>query len=59
MHAILNLAGDLGLDCVVEGIETREQLDSLPFPVLGPGYLLGRPTAVPQDTWSGRQPALT
>ena len=51
VHAILTLAGDLGLECVVEGLETREQIEALPAAVLGQGYLLGRPTAVPQDTW--------
>lgn len=53
VHAILNLARDLGLDCVVEGIETREQLESLPYPVFGQGFLLGRPTAHPLSSWRG------
>ena len=51
VHAILNLAGDLGLDCVVEGLETWEQIQALHTAVLGQGFLLGRPTAEPHDTW--------
>lgn len=51
VRAILTLAGDLGLDCVVEGLETQEQITALPFAVLGQGFLLGRPTALPQDSW--------
>ena len=51
VHAILTLAGDLGLGCVVEGLETLEQIQALPSAVQGQGYLLGRPTALPQDTW--------
>ena len=51
VHAILTLAGDLGLACVVEGLETREQIAALPSAVLGQGFLLGRPTALPQDSW--------
>ena len=51
VNAILTLAGDLGLECVVEGLETREQIQALPAAVLGQGFLLGRPTAMPQNTW--------
>jgi PAS domain S-box-containing protein len=51
VHAIATLARDLGLDCVVEGLETQQQIEALPVAVLGQGYLLGRPTPLPQDTW--------
>jgi EAL domain-containing protein (putative c-di-GMP-specific phosphodiesterase class I) len=45
VHATLGLARDLGLDCVVEGIETAEQLASIGTEphVLAQGFLLGRP----------------
>ncbi len=43
VRAVRGLARDLGIDCVVEGIETEEQLAGLPSGVLGQGYLLGRP----------------
>ncbi len=51
VRAIATLAKDLGLHCVVEGVESHEQLDALPFGVQGQGYLMGRPTAVPQNNW--------
>ncbi len=51
VHAITTLAADLGLDCVVEGVETLEQLRMLPSGVQGQGYLLGRPAPQPRDTW--------
>lgn len=51
VRAIINLAHDLHLGCVVEGIETPDQLDALPSSVHGQGYLLGRPAEVPSDTW--------
>ena len=51
VNAILTLARDLNLDCVVEGLETHEQIAALPTQVQGQGYLLGRPTATPQSTW--------
>ncbi|WP_179278271.1 bifunctional diguanylate cyclase/phosphodiesterase [Rhodococcus sp. 15-649-2-2] len=51
VRAIINLARDLNLGCVVEGIETLDQLDALPSSVQGQGYLLGRPAKVPADTW--------
>ncbi len=43
VNVISSLAEQLGLSCVVEGIETDEQLLALPPGVLGQGYLLGRP----------------
>ena len=43
VRAVTGLARDLNLGCVVEGIETQEQLLALPAGVLGQGYLLGRP----------------
>ncbi|OZC84645.1 hypothetical protein CH254_19680 [Rhodococcus sp. 06-412-2C] len=51
VRAIINLARDLNLGCVVAGIETLDQLDALPSSVQGQGYLLGRPAKVPADTW--------
>ncbi|MEW1932609.1 EAL domain-containing protein [Rhodococcus sp. NPDC079359] len=51
VRAIINLARDLHLGCVVEGIETPDQLDALPSFVQGQGYLLGRPAEVPSNTW--------
>ncbi|MGV8874292.1 MAG: putative bifunctional diguanylate cyclase/phosphodiesterase [Rhodococcus sp. (in: high G+C Gram-positive bacteria)] len=51
VRAIINLARDLRLGCVVEGIETLDQLDALPVSVQGQGYLLGRPAEIPFDTW--------
>ncbi len=47
VRAIAGLARDLGIGCVVEGIETDEQLTALPAGVLGQGFLLGRPLAEP------------
>ena len=44
VRAVVSLAADLGLACIVEGIETQEQIDALPPHVLGQGYYLGRPT---------------
>ena len=43
VRAVTTLATELGLSCVVEGIETEEQLHALPSGLLGQGYLLGRP----------------
>ncbi len=43
VRAVIGLAEDLGLGCVVEGVETREQRDALPSGVHLQGYLLGRP----------------
>ena len=51
VNAILTLASDLNLDCVVEGLETHEQIAALPTQVQGQGYLLGRPTPTPQNRW--------
>ncbi|MBY4214444.1 EAL domain-containing protein [Rhodococcus fascians] len=50
--AIVNLARDLKLACVVEGIETLDQLEALPNSVQGQGYLLGRPAEIASDTWN-------
>ncbi|TFI43383.1 EAL domain-containing protein [Rhodococcus sp. 1R11] len=50
--AIINLARDLKLGCVVEGIETLDQLEALPDSVQGQGYLLGRPAEIASDTWN-------
>ncbi|MBY6696025.1 EAL domain-containing protein [Rhodococcus sp. BP-149] len=52
VRAIVGMARDLRLDCVVEGIETVEQLHSLPGEVQGQGFLLGRPAPDPFDSWS-------
>lgn len=43
VRAVVGIADDLGIDCVVEGIETREQLNAIPPTVHGQGYLLARP----------------
>ncbi|MCW2606150.1 MAG: hypothetical protein JWO60_843, partial [Frankiales bacterium] len=45
VRAVLGLAGELGLECIAEGIETGEQLDALRLlgAVRGQGYLLSRP----------------
>ena len=48
VRTIATLARDLGLSCVVEGIETPEQLHALPAGVHGQGFLLGRPVTAPQ-----------
>ncbi len=45
VRAVAALARDLGLTCVVEGIETGAQLRALPDGVHGQGFLLGRPLA--------------
>ncbi|MGU3433015.1 putative bifunctional diguanylate cyclase/phosphodiesterase [Actinomycetes bacterium M1A6_2h] len=44
VHAIITLTRDLEVACVVEGIETVDQLDALPGSVQGQGFLFGRPT---------------
>jgi EAL domain-containing protein (putative c-di-GMP-specific phosphodiesterase class I) len=43
VNAIAGLAADLNLACVVEGIETTEQLAALPNWVRVQGFLMGRP----------------
>ncbi|MCW2606900.1 MAG: cph2 3 [Frankiales bacterium] len=43
VRAVIGLAEDLGLGCVVEGVETEEQRRCLPGSVHVQGYLLGRP----------------
>ena len=45
VKAVIGLAEDLGITCVVEGSETAEQLSALPPGVLGQGFLLGRPVS--------------
>lgn len=41
--AVAGLAADLGLGCIVEGVETEHQRDALPPGVQLQGYLTGRP----------------
>ena len=43
VHAVAVLAADLGLDCVIEGVETQAQRAALPGSAQLQGYLLGRP----------------
>ena len=43
VQSVAGLARELGLTCVVEGIETVKQLHALPKGVQGQGFLLGRP----------------
>ncbi len=44
VQTVMRLAADLGLHCVVEGIETREQIALLNTEsAFGQGYLFGRP----------------
>jgi EAL domain-containing protein (putative c-di-GMP-specific phosphodiesterase class I) len=45
VQSVAGLARELSLSCVVEGIETVEQLEALPSGVRGQGYLLGMPTS--------------
>jgi diguanylate cyclase (GGDEF)-like protein len=47
VRAVARLATELGLRCVVEGIESSGQLAALPPGLLGQGYLLGRPAPDP------------
>ena len=47
LRAIAALAKQLGMSCVVEGVESDDQLAALPPGVLGQGYLLGRPGPIP------------
>ncbi len=51
VRAVLDLARDLGLACVVEGIETADQLAAVQAfgAVQGQGFLLSRP--VPEDAF--------
>ncbi|MGU3435011.1 putative bifunctional diguanylate cyclase/phosphodiesterase [Actinomycetes bacterium M1A6_2h] len=55
VRAIIALARDLELVCVVEGIETLDQLESLPNSVHGQGYLFGRPNEELVDSWSAQR----
>lgn len=48
VYAVAGLAADLDLACVVEGVETAAQRDSLPAGVQLQGYLTGRPLAPDQ-----------
>ena len=50
VSAVAGLARDMGLHCVIEGIETEKQLAAVPPGVLGQGNLLGAATASPQNT---------
>ena len=43
VKAVAGLAADLEIGCVVEGVETSEQLAALPAGVSVQGYLTGRP----------------
>ncbi len=45
VRAVAALAHDLDVACIVEGIETQDQLDALPHGVQGQGFLLGSPHA--------------
>jgi PAS domain S-box-containing protein len=45
VQAITGLAHDLGLDCVVEGVETTGQRAALPHDVILQGYLTGAPAS--------------
>ncbi len=49
VQSVAGLARELRISCVVEGIETNDQLDALPTGVHGQGYLLGRPSPA-EDT---------
>ena len=51
VRTVAALAAELGLECIVEGIETHQQLASLPPGLLGQGYLLGRPAERPYRSW--------
>ena len=48
MRAIVSLADGLGIDCIAEGVETREQRDCLREEgcQYGQGFLFGRPQAL-------------
>ena len=43
VKAVAALAADMGLTCVVEGVETAAQLAALPVGVHVQGFLTGRP----------------
>ncbi len=43
MRSVAALAGELQLECIVEGVETEEQRDALPRGVQLQGWLTGRP----------------
>jgi len=50
VRAVASLAAQLHVQCIVEGIETPDQLAALPAGVLGQGYLLGKPAACLPET---------
>ena len=51
VRTVMRLAADLGLGCVVEGIETTAQLEGISGSgARAQGYLLGRPTTAEQFT---------
>ncbi len=51
VRTVIGLAADLGLGCVVEGVETTAQLDGISgSSVWAQGYLLGRPTTAEHFT---------
>ncbi len=43
INAVAGLANDMGLDCIVEGVETEAQRDALPAGVYVQGWLTRRP----------------
>ena len=51
VRAVARLAAEMGLACIVEGVETEQQLNALPPGVRGQGFLLGRPTSEPTHEW--------
>lgn len=48
VNAVVGLADDLELDCVIEGVETIDQRAALPPGVLLQGWLTGRPQFIRQ-----------
>ncbi|MGA2673312.1 MAG: EAL domain-containing protein [Terracidiphilus sp.] len=60
IRTLVALAHNIGMRVIVEGVETREQLELIT--ALGAnevqGYLLGRPTANPVETFLSPQPAV-
>ncbi|WP_295696808.1 bifunctional diguanylate cyclase/phosphodiesterase, partial [Lapillicoccus sp.] len=47
VRAVIGLAAELNLSCIVEGVETEEQREALPAGVQLQGWLTGRPTLEP------------
>ena len=59
VNAVIGLAANLGLGCVVEGIERGEQLAALTGRgVLGQGFLFGRPSPTGMSASTGALPDL-